>query len=205
MVTIHTGNCPTQCRLALRPMFEDRKRLFVDLLGWQVPVVAGDYEIDRFDDNRAIYLVDSDESDPHLGSMRLLPTEHPHILDTLFPGLCDGFVPRGPAIYEITRLCLPTRLGATRRLEVRNRLISAMVDHALASGIETLTGVVELNFLNQILDMGWNCRPLGSPQRSDGRLLAAFRIDLDADTRAQLEATGIYVADGLAATFAAAA
>ena len=205
MITVHRGNCPTQCRLALRPMFEDRKRLFVDLLGWQVPVVAGDYEIDRFDDVRAVYLVDSDEGDPHLGSMRLLPTEHPHILDTLFPGLCDGFVPRGPAIYEITRLCLPTRLGAARRLEARNRLISAMIDRALATGLEALTGVVEMNFLNQILDMGWDCRPLGAPQRSDGRLLAAFRIDLDADTPARLETTGIYVANALAATFAAAA
>lgn len=205
MVRVYRNHCPTQCRLALRPMFEDRKRLFVDLLGWQVPVVAGEYEIDRFDDVHAIYLVDSDHDDPHLGSMRLLPTERPHILDTLFPGLCDGFVPRGPEIREITRLCLPTRLGAERRLEVRNRLISAMVDHALATGIDTLTGVVELNFLNQILDMGWTCHPLGPPMRSDGRLLAAFRIDLDAQTPAALQASDIYRPNTLDAPQAAAA
>lgn len=205
MITVHTGNCPTQCRLALRPMFEDRKRLFVDLLGWQVPVVADEYEIDRFDTVRAVYLVDRDDSDPHLGSMRLLPTERPHILDTLFSGLCHGFIPRGPNIYEITRLCLPTRLGAARRLEVRNHLISAMVDHALASRIDSLTGVVEMNFLNQILEMGWDCEPLGAPQRSDGRLLAAFRLDLNVDTPPRLAATGIYSPDSLATTLAAAA
>jgi acyl-homoserine lactone synthase len=196
MVTVHRDNCPTQCRLALRPMFEDRKR---------VPVVAGDYEIDRFDDRLCVYLVDSGPDEPHLGSLRLLPTERPHILDTLYPGLCDGFVPRGPAIREITRLCLPMRLGAARRLEVRNRLISAMIDHALPEGIETLTGVVEMNFLSQILDMGWACRPLGPPMRSDGRLLAAFRIDLDATTPAALETAGIYRAGALAVPHAAAA
>jgi len=205
MITVHQGNCPTQCRAALRPMFADRKRLFVDLLGWQVPVVAGDYEIDRFDDSACVYLIDSGPDDPHLGSLRLLPTTRPHILDTLFPGLCDSVVPRGPGIREITRLCLPTRLGAARRLEVRNRLISAMIDHALCEGIEALTGVVELNFLDQILDMGWRCAPLGAPMRSDGRLLAAFRIDLDVDTPVALETTGIYRPGALDAPQAAAA
>jgi N-acyl-L-homoserine lactone synthetase len=205
MVTVHRDNCPTQCRLALRPMFEDRKRLFVDLLAWQVPVISGAYEIDQFDGPACIYLVESDAEDTHLGSLRLLPTERPHILDTLFPGLCDDLVPRGPTVWEITRLCLPPRLGAERRLAVRNCLISAMVDHALASGIEALTGVVEMNFLNQILDMGWTCQPLGAPARSDGRLLAAFRIDLDVDTPASLYAAGIYRAGTLAAPCAQAA
>jgi acyl-homoserine lactone synthase len=205
MVTVHRDNCPTQCRLALRPMFEDRKRLFVDLLGWQVPVIAGAYEIDQFDGLDATYLVESDDGNAHLGSLRLLPTEQPHILDTLFASLCDEPAPRGPAIQEITRLCLPPRLGAERRLAVRNRLISAMVDHALASGIEALTGVVEINFLSQIVDMGWDCRPLGAPARFDGRLLGAFQIDLDADTPAALYARGIYRAGALAAPSAQAA
>jgi acyl-homoserine lactone synthase len=80
-----------------------------------------------------------------------------------------------------------------------------MVDHALAEGIETLTGVVEMSFLDQVLDMGWACTPLGSPQRSEGALLAAFRIDIDADTPAQLTRTGIYQAGTIAAPRAEAA
>jgi acyl-homoserine lactone synthase len=186
-------------------MFADRKRLFVDLLGWQVPVIADQYEIDGFDGPACIYLIDSDAEDAHLGSMRLLPTERPHILDTLFPNLCDGPVPRGPSTWEITRLCLPARLGAQRRLAVRNRLISAMVDHALAEEIETLTGVVQLSFLSQIAEMGWTCRPLGPPARMHGRLLGAFRIDLDVDSPAALRAAGIYVPGTLDAPNAQAA
>ena len=57
MVVIYRDNCPTQCRLALRPMFEDRKRLFVDLLGWHVPVFAETYEIDQFDTPDSVYVV----------------------------------------------------------------------------------------------------------------------------------------------------
>src|SRR3546814_2396681 len=82
--------------------------------------------------------------------MRLLSTERPHILDTLFPDLCADGPPTGMGIVEITRLCLPCRLGRARRLATRNRLISAMVDHAAATGIMSLTGVVSASFLAQV-------------------------------------------------------
>lgn len=173
-------------------MFADRKRLFVDLLRWDVPVVDGQYEIDRFDDAGAVYLIATDEAGVHAGSMRLLPTTQPHILDSLFHHLCDGPVPMGEHVVEITRLCLPCRLGAQRRLAVRNRLISAMIDHALAAGILALTGVVAWTFLEQVMAMGWRCSPLGSPRDHAGTKLGAFRIDLDPHTTDQLAATGIY-------------
>src|SRR3546814_12577576 len=41
----------------LAAMFEARKRVFVDLLGWDVPVLAGRFEVDQFDDVHARYLV----------------------------------------------------------------------------------------------------------------------------------------------------
>jgi acyl-homoserine lactone synthase len=180
-------------------MFEDRKRQFVDLMGWDVPVVAGRYEIDRFDGGAATYLVAVNEQGAHDGSMRLLPTESAHILGDLFPQLCDRDVPRGPDIIEITRLCLPCRLGAARRRAVRDRLISAMVDHALGSGITSFTGVVSWRFLRQIMVMGWPCRPLGEPTRLAGTELGAFRIEIDDSTPARLAATGIYTSGTIAA------
>jgi acyl homoserine lactone synthase len=182
-------------------MFAARKQVFVDLLGWDVPVVAGRYEIDQFDGDDAIYLIAA-EGGEHLGSLRLLPTNAPHILGDLFPQLCDGGVPRGAAVYEITRLCLPPRLGAAGRLRIRNRLISAMVDHALPSGIATLTGVVASDFRNQVMAMGWACAPLGRARRVDGAWLGAFRIDLDPGTPERLAATGIYLAGTIAAPLA---
>lgn len=52
-------------------MFADRKRLFVDLFGWDVPVVDEQYEIDQFDDADTIYLVASDDDGEHAASIRL--------------------------------------------------------------------------------------------------------------------------------------
>jgi acyl-homoserine lactone synthase len=176
----------------LATMAEDRKRLFVDLLGWEVPIIAGRYEIDAFDSDLATYLVAVDEAGAHEGSMRLLPTTTPHILADLFPQLCFGAAPRGLEILEITRLCLPSRLGAERRRLVRDQLISAMVDHALENGITSYTGVVTERFLAQILAMGWYCHTLGRPAEVDGSRLGAFRLYIDAETPARLRTTGIY-------------
>jgi len=177
---------------ALRLMFEARKRVFVDLLRWDVPVLDGRFELDQFDGGEAVYLVIPDESGAHAGSARLLPTERPHILDSLFPELCAGDPPRGPRTFEITRFCLEPRGGSERRLETRNRLVSGLVDHALECGITTYTGVAELGWLQQILAFGWRCRPLGLPCRIGGRTLGALRIDIDQETPGLLAANGVY-------------
>lgn len=190
MITITQGYRLTDP--AAEAMFADRKRLFIDLLGWEVPVAEGRYEIDQFDGQTAIYLIATDHQGDHIGSLRLLRTICPHILGELFAVLCENGVPNGETVVEITRLCLPTRLGAARRLVVRNQLISAMIDYALDHGISAFTGVVAWDFLEQILTMGWRCAALGKPQLIVGARLGAFRIDIDLETPKLLAANGIY-------------
>lgn len=177
---------------ALAAMFEARKRVFVDLLGWDVPVLAGRFEIDQFDDCHARYLVLTDAAGGHLASTRLLPTVRPHILGDLYPDLCDDTPPRGPGIAEITRFCLDRRLRAADRLAVRNELVSALVDDALARGVEIYTGVAEMGWLQQILAFGWRCRPLGLPRAIGGKLLGALSIEITDRTPSLLTRAGIY-------------
>ncbi|KAK0359766.1 hypothetical protein LTR94_029979, partial [Friedmanniomyces endolithicus] len=122
---------PTASDSALRAMFAARKSVFVDLLKWDVPVLEGRYEVDQFDDLNATYLILAEPDGSHLGSARLLPTMRPHILDSLYPGLCEDAPPRAPDIFEITRFCLDRRLRAAERRAVRDTLVTALVDHAL--------------------------------------------------------------------------
>jgi len=182
---------PSEDRV-LRAMFAARKRVFVDLLGWDVPVLAERYEVDQFDDEHAEYLVIETADGRHAASVRLLDTARPHILGSLFPNLCDGPVPEGHKVREITRFCLDPQFRAPERREARNGLVSALVEHALASGIETYTGVAEIGWLQQILAFGWRCRPLGLPRSIGGRTLGALSIAITAETPALLEASGIY-------------
>jgi N-acyl-L-homoserine lactone synthetase len=177
---------------ALNLMFAARKSVFVDLLRWNVPIRDGRHEIDQFDDDHARYLILLSDDGRHLASTRLLRTTRPHILDSLFPALCDGEPPRGPDILEITRFCLDRSLRAADRRVVRDHLISALVDHALDHGVVSYTGVADLTWFQQILSFGWDCRPLGSPGIHEGATLRALTIAIAQDTSERLSRTGIW-------------
>lgn len=175
----------------LRSMFEARKRVFVDLLKWDLPVLAGRFEVDQFDDGNATYLVVADEDDNHLASARLLQTVRPALLDSLYPDLVEGAIPRGAHVAEITRFCLSRGIGARLRREARDTLLVGLADYALANGITDYTGVAELPWFEQIRTFGWDCTPLGPPREHGGRLLTALHISIDEATLGKLAATGI--------------
>jgi N-acyl-L-homoserine lactone synthetase len=176
----------------INAMFADRKQVFVDILKWDLPVTEGLYEIDQFDNDDAVYLLAVDDSGAHLGSMRLLRTDQPHILGSLFPHLSDQGIPSGEDTLEITRLCLSPRLPARERRYVRDLLISTMTDYAILNGIATLTGVATANWLAKIQMMGWICETLAPPQAVAGVPTGAFRITIDGNTPADLARMGIY-------------
>lgn len=179
----------------LQSMFADRKRLFVDLFRWDIPVVDGEYEIDQFDNAHAVYVIAADADGAHEASVRLFPSTRPHMLGTLFPHLCSFGVPVGATTWESTRLCLPQRHGAERRRELRNLLISAMVDVALERGIERYTGVIPDPFRKEILAMGWQAEALGPAVRIPGGPIGAFLIHVRPDTPDRLRWTGVYTSD----------
>ena len=183
---------------ALRAMFAARKQIFVDLLKWNVPVIDGRYEIDQFDDDVATYVIVTDHEGRHLGSARLLQTMRPHILDTLFPELCAGAPPRGPDIFEITRFCLDRRLRSAERRRLRDQLILAIARYAIDHRIRSYCGVAEFGWFQQILALGWRCRPLGFPRTVDGRTLGALEIEIDGNTLALLAEQGIGSVEPLA-------
>lgn len=172
----------------LRSMFAARKSVFVDLLKWDVPVLDGRYEVDQFDDVHATYLVLAEPDGMHLGSARLLPTTRPHILDSLYAELCEEAPPQSPEIFEITRFCLDRRLRARERRQVRDTLVTALVDHALATGITAYSAIAEMGWFQQILAFGWRCMPLGLPKVIGETMLAALRIEITPETPALLAA-----------------
>jgi N-acyl-L-homoserine lactone synthetase len=181
----------------LAAMFRDRKTVFVDQLGWKLSVLDG-LEQDGFDRSGAEYLILRDPgSADHLGSLRLLRTDRPHILDTLFPELCEGPIPKGPAVREISRLCLSPRFPRAFAADYRAHLATALVEFALLRGVCTYTGVVTAAGLPPLLSRGWACQPLGIPRRYGEEMLVAVRIDIDGHTIAQLRRTGNYRANAL--------
>jgi len=189
--------------VALRSMFEARKRVFVDLLKWDLPVLADRFEVDHFDDPHATYLIVTDGRREHLASARLLPTTRPALLDGLFAYLVAGPVPKDAATFEITRFCLSPEIGARQRRAARDTLLAGLVEHARAHRITTYTGVAEVSWFRQVEQFGWECRLLGETAIHDGRALVALAIAIGPDTLAKLAETGI-IAGGLDASAEAA-
>lgn len=192
MVQVLTAALANREDTALQAMFAARKEVFVDLLKWNLPVAAGRFEIDQFDDDYARYIILLDRCGKHLASARLLPTTRPHILSELFEALCDGVVPQDVDTFEITRFCIDRSLSAAARLRARNHLITALVEHALDQGITRYTAVTDLSFLQQIVEFGWECRPLGMPNKSQSGMIGALEIRISGDTPSQLTATGVW-------------
>lgn len=182
--------CPSDP--TLRDMFAARKRVFVDLLKWDVPVLDDAYEIDQFDTPDASYLVLTDGENRHRASARLLRTDRAHILGELFPCLCDGPLPSRPDFREITRFCIEPTLSRVDRRAARDELVTALADHALATGMAAYTAVANRAWFRQVENFGWQCRTLGEGCRINGERLVALQIDIDCKTPEDLARGGIY-------------
>jgi N-acyl-L-homoserine lactone synthetase len=164
----------------LAEMYRERKRVFVDRLGWEVPVVAGEFEIDQFDTDRAVYVLALDPGGAQLGSARLLPSTGPTLLSEVFPHLCERGVPKGDDVWEITRMC--THPGVAEAKLVRQKLMVGMVEFALLNGIRRFTLVSHLPYLSALLAIGWDCEPLGLPQEHAGQMVGALVVNVTPDT-----------------------
>lgn len=177
---------------ALRAMFAARKRVFIDLLQWNLPALAGKYEVDQFDTVEAHYLVLLGGDGEHRASARLLPSTGPHLLGGLYAHLCENGVPRGPTIREISRFCLDRDQDAAARRAARNQLVTALAEHAVREGITHYTGVAEANWFRQVMTFGWRCEALGGAIDDRGAKLVGLCIHMDDRTLDGLKGAGVY-------------
>nr|WP_242125162.1 acyl-homoserine-lactone synthase [Sphingobium sp. Sx8-8] len=160
------------------------------------PIILRDwpYEPDNYDDHFTEYLVVRDPSvSTQLGSLRLLRTDRPHVLGSIFPDLCKNEVPRGFSIREINQIHLSPKILGKRRRIVANQLASALVQYGLLMGIESFTMVIEAIWSDFVQTMGWDCEPLGPIQKIGEIQLGAFRIDVDSRAVKALRASNCYV------------
>lgn len=149
-------------------MHRQRKIVFVERLGWKIPVVA-DMEIDCYDRQDTLYLIAKDRPDTEvLASARLLPTVTPHLMVDLFTGACQGAPPRGPAIWEASRFCTTPRLQhRDTRVPLLWEIICGVMETALLYGIDEVVFAANRALLPLALNCGWQARTLG-PTIPDG-------------------------------------
>lgn len=179
MIHIVTAENRGAFRLPLLEMHRHRKAIFVDTLRWNVPVVEG-LEIDAFDAPEAIYLLECPPAQtPLTGSLRLLPTERPHLLGDIFSDLCAGGPPRGPRIWEASRFCPSPLLEArSERHALFARMIAAILEAGLLFDIEAVTFVASAALAPLARDVGWSVRTLGPVRRRGREKIVAMQAEI---------------------------
>jgi acyl-homoserine lactone synthase len=179
----------------LAQMFLERKKVFIDLLGWDLPALDDRFELDQFDLSSTLYIICADDQGEHLGSLRLIPCNQPYLLGTIFPTLCAAAPPASPDIWEISRLCLSRSVRAAERTKARNHLATALVQLALDNGIAGYCCVADEAWGAQIKTFGWRCHHLGDTRQLSGTSIGALQIAIDADTPDMLRRGGIWCED----------
>lgn len=187
MVAIVTHANRSAHAATVAQMHRDRKAVFVDALKWDIPVVDGEFEMDEYDTEAAIYLIAQDPATgAHLGSVRLVCTDGPHLLGDKFGFLCAGDVPVGPDVWEITRLCTMPGLTPSAALGIRMHLVMALIEYALANGIARYTMMTHTAYLSTLLAVGWDIEPLGMPAQIAGEPVGALEISVTEETLPRL-------------------
>ncbi len=182
MVHIVSGANRHRFKRLIDQMHRDRKRLFVDRFKWDVKVIEGEFELDEFDTDDAVYLIETDPSGNHLASVRLLATSRPHLLSTVFHSLCDGPIPTGDDVMELTRLCVSPEIASPEAARLCNLMWVASVEFALLFGVSQYTGVSQAQCLSSLLSAGWEIVPLSLPREIHGQLTGAIVIKITPET-----------------------
>lgn len=150
----------------LEEMFRHRKAVFIDRLGWSLKETQG-CERDQYDGPDAVYLL-SLRDGMLVSSVRLLPTEKPHLMADHFAALCPGGVPKGPTIWEASRFCINPQISdPDQKHEELWRIIAGVMSTGLAMGISHISFIAGSALLPLALKAGWDARILG-PEMNDG-------------------------------------
>ena len=141
-------------------MHRQRKALFVDELGWRIPVVA-DLEIDRYDGADTMYLLGKAMPNAELlVSARLLPTVRPHLMSELFPDASSCSFPRGPTVWEVSRFCCASQIQRRVRVQLVLEVVCGVMETGLLFGVEQVVFAVNSALLPLTLRCGWEAEML---------------------------------------------
>lgn len=168
-------------------MFNDRATQFFHRQGWDVTVDAAGRERDGYDDDNPLYVIWQRPDGRHGGSMRLMPTTGPVMVNDHFSHLLGGGALCRPDIWEVTRFCLAP--GSGRRVAAALMLGGAEVMHGF--GISHFVGVFDGAMERVYRAVGAAPVLLGASGTGRDRIAAGLWSFCAADKQALLRRAGL--------------
>ena len=163
-------------------MFRDRAAQFYYRQGWDVNVDGDGHERDSYDDQNPLYVIWQRPDGAHGGSMRLLPTTGPAMINDHFSHLLGDGTISSPLIWECTRFCLAPE--ADTRIAAALMLGGAEIMDGF--GIEHFVGVFDARMERIYRAVGSSPTMLGSAGTGRARVSAGLWSFCRADKQALL-------------------
>jgi acyl homoserine lactone synthase len=175
MIRLIQGSQRAQFPSEIDAMHCIRKKVFSDRLNWDVRVI-GDWEVDEFDELNPLYLTSIDDDGRVRGSLRLLPTTGPNMLNDVFHALLsDGVRIESATIWESSRFSVDHEAAAERSENLLNRvtgeLLIGIVEVGMLVGLTHVVSVYDAMFARILKRANCIATPVGQTVRI-GRTLA---------------------------------
>jgi len=142
-------------------MFRDRASQFRERLNWDVSVDEHGFERDEYDEINPLYVIWQRADGSHGGSMRVLPTTGPTMVNDHFRHLTDGVRIESPLIWESTRFCLAPDADAN----VAGALMLAGMEIGLSFYLDHAVGVFDHRMIRVYRHLGWTPTVVGTEGR----------------------------------------
>ena len=171
---------------AIADMFRLRKRVFHDLLRWDV-AVEGEYEIDAYDQANPVYVLSyAPQSGRLRGALRLLPTLGPNMLDDTFPQLLGGRPQiRSAAVWESSRFCIEPEISQDRASNqvtlAAAELMCGVGELGLASNLSHIVTVTDVFLERMFRRMGCPGERIGDPRKIGSVHAVAIAWEINRD------------------------
>ena len=154
------------------PLYTEMLRLRGRAFGHQLraeTLIAGDFEVDRFDALQPTYLLAINDERRVVGSVRTLPTLGPTALaETCSLLLGQKALPAGPDVYEASRLCIDPerapRIGPNGVRCVTSVLLAGLIEWGLTQRLTAIVTMVDLAMERVLARAGWMPERLGEPR-----------------------------------------
>ena len=178
-------------------MFRDRRRQFIDRMGWDLNATEEGYEVDQYDRPETLYIVCATDSGDHAGSMRFLPTSGNTMVEDHFGAVIPGIAIKSDRIWECTRFCT----ARSARSSVAPSLLVGAAKLMKEQQLQAFLGVFDSVMERAYLRLGSPPFILGSQKSKYSRLSVGLWA-FDEKLYQRLIACSHYTADELELMYA---
>lgn len=158
-----------------------RYDVFVEKLGWSLPLVSTNEESDEYDSSSATYLMIANEVGVIVAGARLLNTARTSLLADKFSYLVDEGAPCSMFTFEVTRFVIDNRRSRIAGCgDLKTKLLWAIQAAALSLRAERLVSVSYTHLEPMLVKAGYRFRRLGKVFVVDGVATVALEHEVSA-------------------------